>query len=417
MVLGGQCQYFLLEGRFGVPASITKDISMRCNLGDRINKLTALRAKLQLATFPDELENAQWKFGSPLADIKRLTERWRNGYDWRQHEKAINEELPMFTRDIDVDGFGALNFIMFTRRAKLLTPFRCCFATDVGPGSFFEVIRILPLLTASTAEHPSFHVVALSLPGFGFSEAPHKQGFGINQYAEVAHKLMVALGYNEYVTQGGDWGGIITRKMASTYGGRHLKAWHTNFPIPEPPSWKSPLSFLSFLLTPWSIEEKAGIERTKWFRTKGQGYSAQQSTQPQTLGYSLTDSPVGLLAWIYEKLVLWTDNYYWSDDEVLTWISLYWFSRAGPAASLRIYFELRGDCEDLGRNPTIPMGASWLRKSNNVVFESHHKTGGHFAATERPEELVRDVRKMFAKGSPAFAIVPGRTGYDAHVQQ
>ncbi|KAG2039582.1 Alpha/Beta hydrolase protein, partial [Suillus americanus] len=153
-----------------------------------------------------------------------------------------------------------------------------------------------------------------------------------------------------------------------------------------------------------------------------QGYFGQQSTQPQTLGYGLTDSPVGLLAWIYEKLVLWTDNYNWSDDEVLTWISLYWFSRAGPAASLRIYFELRGDCEDMGRNPTIPMGASffpkevlvlpaaWLRNSNNVVFESHHKTGGHFAATERPEELVRDVQKMFAKGSPAFAIVPGRTG-------
>ncbi|KAG1848728.1 Alpha/Beta hydrolase protein [Suillus subalutaceus] len=361
-------------------------------------KLTALRAKLQLATFPDELENAQWKFGSPLADIKRLTERWK--------KRAINEELPMFTRDID--------------KSETVDAIPLLFCHG-WPGSFFEVIKILPLLTASTAEHPSFHVVALSLPGFSFSEAPHKQGF--------AHKLMVALGYNEYVTQGGDWGGIITRKMASTYGGRHLKAWHTNIPIPEPPSWKSPLSFLSFLLTPWSIEEKAGIERTKWFRTQGQGYYTQQSTQPQTLGYSLTDSPVGLLAWIYEKLVLWTDNYYWSDDEVLTWISLYWFSRAGPAASLRIYFELRADTEDMGRNPTIPMGASffpkelivlpaaWLRKSNNVVFESHHKTGGHFAATERPEELVRDVRKMFAKGSPAFGIVPGRTGYDSHVQQ
>ncbi|KAG2342081.1 alpha/beta-hydrolase [Suillus weaverae] len=385
-------------------------------------KLTTLRATLELATFPDELEDAGWKYGPPLADMKRLTERWRNEYDWRKYEKEINEELPMFTRDIDVDGFSTLNIHYVHKKSESVDAIPLLFCHG-WPGSFLEVSKILPLLTASAPEHPSFHVVALSLPGFGFSEAPRKQGFGINQYAEVAHKLMIALGYSEYVTQGGDWGGLITRKMASVYGGRHHKAWHTNFPIAEPPSWKSPLFFLSFLLTPWSAEEKAGLERTRWFRTKGHGYLTQQSTQPQTLGYSLADSPVGLLAWIYEKLVLWTDNYNWSDDEVLTWVSLYWFSRAGPAASLRIYFELRGDCEDIGRSPSIPMGASffpkeiivlpaaWLRKSNNVVSESHHKTGGHFAATERPDELVQDVRKMFAKGSPAFAIVPGRTGY------
>jgi pimeloyl-ACP methyl ester carboxylesterase len=385
-------------------------------------KLTILHAKLELATFPDELEDAGWTYGPPLADMKRLTERWKNEYDWRKHEREINEELPMFTRDIDVDGFGALDIHYVHKKSESVDAIPLLFCHG-WPGSFLEVRKILPLLTASAPEHPSFHVVALSLPGYGFSEAPRKQGFGANQYAEVAHKLMIVLGYNEYVTQVGDWGGLITRRMASVYGGRYHKAWHTNLPIAEPPSWKTPLSFLSFLLTPWSIEEKAGIERTKWFRTKGSGYFAQQSTQPQTLGYSLADSPAGLLAWIYEKLVLWTDNYNWSDDEVLTWISLYWFSRAGPAASVRIYFELRGDCEDLGRSPTIPMGASffpkelivspaaWVRKSNNLVFESHHKTGGHFAAIERPEELVRDVRKMFAKGSLAFAIVPGRTGY------
>ncbi|KAG1742386.1 Alpha/Beta hydrolase protein [Suillus paluster] len=385
-------------------------------------KLTTLHAKLELATFPDELEDAGWKYGPPLADIKRLTERWRNEYDWRKHEKELNQELPMFTRDIDVDGFGTLNIHYVHKKSEVVDAIPLLFCHG-WPGSFLEVGKILPLLTASSPEHPSFHVVALSLPGFGFSEAPHTQGFALNQYSEVSHKLMLALGYNEYVTQGGDWGSIITRRMASVYGVKHHKAWHTNFPVAEPPSWKSPLSFLSFLLTPWSAEEKAGIERTSWFRSKGYGYFAEQSTQPQTLGYSLADTPVGLIAWIYEKLVLWTDNYQWSDDEVLTWISLYWFSRAGPAASLRIYFELAGDCEDLGPSPTIPMGvsyfpqelivlpAAWLRRLNKVVFESHHKTGGHFAAIEQPEELVRDVRKMFAKESPAFAIVPGRSGY------
>jgi len=153
----------------------------------------------------------------------------------------------------------------------------------------------------------------------------------------------------------------------------------------ETPSWKSPLSFLEFWLTPWTPEEKAGIERTEWFHTKGSGYISVQSTEPQTLGYGLADSPVGLLAWIYGKLALWTDGYKWSDDEgistvtevfgllltcfdiVLTWISLYWFSRAGPAASLRIYFEMAGECSNLGHGPTIPMGTSYFPKELIVV--------------------------------------------------
>ncbi|KAG1902331.1 Alpha/Beta hydrolase protein [Suillus fuscotomentosus] len=355
-------------------------------------KLTILRAKLELASFPNELEDARWKYGAPLADIKRLTERWKNSYNWRKYEKEINEQLPMFTCDIDVDGFGVLNIHYVHKKSETVDAIPLLFCHG-WPGSFLEVGKILPFLTSSAPEHPSFHVVVLSLPGFGFSEAPHKQGFAIDQYAEVAHKLMLALRYNEYVTHGGDWGSLITRRMASVYGGRHLKAWHTNSPLPKPPSWRLPLFFLSFLLTPWSTEEKAGIERTTWFQTKGQGYYHEQSTQPQTLGY------------------------------MLTWISLYWFSRNGPAASLRIYFELRSNCEDLGQSPTIPMGASffpkelivlptvWLCKSHNVVFESHHKTGGHFAATEVPEELAQDIWKMFVKGGPAFAIVPGRTGY------
>ncbi|KAJ8587264.1 alpha/beta-hydrolase [Rhizopogon salebrosus TDB-379] len=385
-------------------------------------KLTTLHAKLELATFPDELEDAGWKYGAPLADIKRLAEHWKNGYDWRKHERELNQELPMFTRDIEVDEFGALNIHYVHKKSEVVDAIPLLFCHG-WPGSFLEVRKILPLLIASSPEHPSFHVVAISLPGYGFSEAPRKQGFAAKQYAEVAHKLMLALGYNEYVTQGGDWGFLITRKMAFEYGGKHHKAWHTNFPIAEPPSWRSPLSFLALLLTPWSPEEKAGIERSQWFRTKGLGYVAEQGTQPQTLGYSLADSPIGLLAWIYEKLVLWTDDYKWTDDEVLTWISLYWFSRAGPAASLRIYFEMGSDWDDLRHGPNIPMGtshfpkelvvipAAWFRKINKVVFESHHKTGGHFAATERPEELVQDVRNMFARGSAAFAIVPGKTGY------
>ncbi|KAN0088172.1 Alpha/Beta hydrolase fold [Tylopilus felleus] len=389
-------------------------------------QLDLLRRKLELATFPDELEDADWKYGVPLADIKRLVARWKNGYDWRKYEKELNDELPMFTRDIDVDDFGTLD-IHYVHMKSTVTNAMPLLYCHGWPGTFFEARKLIPLLTASSRDHPSFHVVALSLPGYGFSEAPRKQGFSYKQYAEVAHKLMLSLGYNEYVTQGGDWGYVVTRQMAVDYGGKYDKAWHTNFPLVRPPSpLNEPLSFLVFLLTPWTAKEKEGLARTQWFHNQGSGYFAEQATQPQTLGYSLADSPVGLLAWIYEKLHHWTDNYPWEDDEILTWISLYWYSRAGPAASLRIYFEImKGQATSSVPSsfPKIPMGVSlfpkevvvlpkaWIRRSNRIVAEFEHDSGGHFAAHEKPNELAQDLRKMFGKGGGAYGVVPGKDGY------
>jgi len=213
-------------------------------------------------------------------------------------------------------------------------------------------------------------------------------------------------------------------------------AWHTNSPLCEPPTLLSqPLVYLWHLLIPYTSAEKAGVDRTKWFKTQGAGYFAEQSTQPQTLGYSLADSPVGLLAWIYEKMVNWVDEYTWDDDEVLTWVSIYWFSRAGPAASLRIYYEVTqaGERPEVplagerplppSQKPRIPLGVSyfpkeirhfpkaWRINTGNLVFQSDHTSGGHFAAHEKPEELAGDLRKMFGIGGPAFAAVPGKTGY------
>lgn len=162
------------------------------------------------------------------------------------------------------------------------------------------------------------------------------------------------------------------------------------------------------------------------------GYMLQQSTRPQTLGYGLHDSPVGLLAWLYEKLVKWTDEYPWTDDEVLTWVSLYWFSKAGPAASLRIYYEVaqHGDIRpdfspvDL---PTVPHGVSyfpkeciriplsWVKASANVVYSETHKKGGHFAAYEQPVEIAGALRKMFGRNGPVFGVVRQCTGFHDHV--
>ncbi|KAI5895058.1 alpha/beta-hydrolase [Schizophyllum commune H4-8] len=384
------------------------------------DRLALLQKKLELTIFPDELEDAGRDYGSPLADIKRLAAHWRSGFDWRKQEAALNADLPQFTRDIAVDGHGTLNVHYVHVRSAKAGAIPLLFVHG-WPGSFIEARKIAPLLAEGAEGQPSFHVVALSLPGFGFSEQPHKRGFAIPQYGEVAHKLMLALGYETYVTQGGDWGAGITRYMSLAYGVKHVKAWHTNMPTsfgPDPPNVQ---------LTPEEQEQaKLGVQ----WREKEGAYLRLQSTKPQTLGYGMTDSPVGLLAWIYEKLVSWTHNYPWTDDEVLTWISIYWFSRAGPTASFRIYYEsfsaiakAAAAGQALPPPSSIPLGFTILPGEivispkpirdllGNVVFEEKHDKGGHFAAYEVPEILVGDLRKMYAKGGPAYGVVEGKDGY------
>ncbi|KAL0573633.1 hypothetical protein V5O48_008329 [Marasmius crinis-equi] len=371
------------------------------------SKLENLQKKLELATFPDELEGVDWKYGVPSVDLRRLVARWKDGYDWRKEEKALNDSLQQFTKDIEVDEVhGTLNIHYVHHKSSIAGAIPLLFVHG-WPGSFVEVQKVAPLLTQSDSEeHPSFHVVALSLPGFGFSQGTTKPGFSASRHAE------------------------IIRRLAQMYGKKHVMAWHTNFPSAGafPPTLAQPLLYLRDLLTPRTAAEKAGMERTNWFLTEGMGYNIEQSTQPQTLGYALADSPIGLLAWIYEKLHNWTDSYPWSDDEVLTWVSLYYFSRAGPAASLRIYYEATkaGDrIRPASEKPTIPMGVShfpkelrrapktWIMNVGNLVFAAEHTSGGHFAAHERPQDLADDLRKMFGRGGAAYGVVPGKDGYSS----
>ncbi len=302
----------------------------------------------------------------------------------------------------------------------------------LGPGSFIEVLQILPLL--SKPGGPAFHIVAPSLPNYGFSEGPKKRGFGAKQYAETCHKLMLQLGYNEYVTQGGDWGFTITRAIGSLYPD-HCKASHINMIRAGPPTWsKHPILALQHAITPYSDKDKAGFSRTEWFSKEGRGYNLEQSTKPQTLAYALNDSPVALLAWIYEKLHDWTDGYPWSEDEIFTWISIYQFSRMGPGAAHRIYYEVQHTQPGPGKItradveryiPGVKLGMAynpkelgvfpktWCRTLGPVVYESDNPSGGHFFATEKPELLARDLRTMFGKGGGAFGVVKGKSGYDS----
>jgi pimeloyl-ACP methyl ester carboxylesterase len=319
-----------------------------------------LKRKLADADYPDELDTAeQWPYGSPLSDVKRLASHWEKKFDWRKIESKLNE-LPNFRKPVSVEGFGDIDihFVHKKNSNPNAVPLLFCHG---WPGSFIEVTKLLPLLEAGEKDgNAAFHIVAPSLPNFGFSQKILKPGFALSQYAETCHRLMQDLGYDKYVTQGGDWGFYITRIMGILYPDFVL-ASHINMVRAHPPSFASnPALALQHAVTPYSKAESEGMKRSNWFTSQGQAYRQLQATKPQTLSYAFADSPVALLAWIYEKLVDWTDGYAWTDDEILTWISIYWFSTAGSNAHIRIYYEA-------GHNPTdkVPdreVASDWVGK-------------------------------------------------------
>ena len=222
----------------------------------------------------------------------------------------------------------------------------------------------------------------------------------------------------------------VTRMMGLLYP-QHCKASHLNAVEAHAPTLSQhPGLWLRHLVSTYTVDEQAGLQRTSAISKNGMGYEIEQRTKPQTLGYALADSPVGLLAWIYEKLHEWTDDYPWTDEEILKWVSLYWFSTAGVAANLRIYYEA-WHCEDdeghqdraLKYIPFVKYGIAqfpkdmsvlpdlWLKTLGNVMLLSRNPRGGHFAAYEQAEVIVRDLKAMLEKGGKAYGCVNGLNGY------
>jgi hypothetical protein len=206
----------------------------------------------------------------------------------------------------------------------------------------------------------------------------------------------------------------------------HCKASHLNLILATAPKFtKQPFLATQNAINPYSDRDIDGLARTAWFDEEGFGYNMLQSTKPQTIGYALNDSLVALLSWIYEKLHDWTDNYPWTDEEVLTWVSIYWFSTAGPAASARTYHEATHPLPTATMSaftlrewiPTVKLGLSYFPKDIRVVpktwgrtlapvcYESEHTAGGHFATWEAPGAIAGDLVKMFQKGGHAIALL------------
>jgi hypothetical protein len=239
---------------------------------------------------------------------------------------------------------------------------------------------------------------------------------------------MLGLGYSQYVIQGGDWGSMISRIQARMFPAA-VRAVHVNMAAVRLANLlRSPLLLLRALITPWTQAERTGLAKGKEYAVSGNGYYQMQSTRPLTVAYCLADSPVALLGWVYEKLRIWSDDASaaWSDDELLDWMSVYWFSDAGPGSSVYTYHEAEAGMKAIGgfwEYMPAPLGVTqfpadlvgmprmFLRTLGNVVFERWADKGGHFAAWEVPDELVRDLRVMFGREGGAFGVVEGKNGY------
>ncbi|KAG8688960.1 hypothetical protein FRC11_004417 [Ceratobasidium sp. 423] len=388
------------------------------------DQLDELRKKLELARLPDELDlpaGQQWDWGIPLAVLKPVVDYWRTKYDWRAVEERINRTLPQFTTYVESAKHGQQEVHFVHKRSENPNAVPLIFVHG-WPGNFLEASILAYDVDPKDPKHPSFHVIAPSLPGFVFSQRANTPGMNAVGTAYLFDKLMVKLGYKHYVAQGGDWGSLVVRALAIYHQDTCL-ATHSNvnfFHYPAP--LKNPIMTLKTTLGLAGLpggyprDEIDGIKNAEELRATGIAYQQIQGTRPQTLAVGLTDSPVGLLAWIGEKMYVWTDSYPWTPEELITWTMLYWIS--GPAGGLRYYKEnsITGPPKDpelraeLGRlrsswSPTL-FGFSWFPKEivalpvewagigQQLVYSKKHNKGGHFPAWEVPELLVNDIQNF-----------------------
>ena len=362
--------------------------------------LDDLRSRIKLTRWPDQQTPADWSQGVPLDYLQSLATYWAQSYDWRIVESRLNL-LPQFTTTID--GLD-IHFIHIKSTDPTAQPL---IMTHGWPGSIIEFLKVLEPLADPTADGKSdrlaFDIVCPCIPGYGFSAKPTQPGWGIERIAAAWDVLMVRLGYQSYFAQGGDWGAAITSEIGQQNLG-HCRGIHVNMPggWPTPEARRNPTS-----------RDQLAFDGAHYYRDHDSGYSKQQSTRPQTIGYSLVDSPTGLLAWIVEKFWAWTDcdgdpENVLSKDEMLDNVMVYWLNASG-ASSARLYWEsfgktIKGE-ENQIKIPTgcsifpkeiVPIPRSWAEQRYvNIVYWNELDRGGHFAAFEQPDLFVEELRNCF----------------------
>lgn len=359
--------------------------------------LDDLKARLANARWPEKETVDDWDQGVPLAYAQELAAYWAREYDWRGIEARLNAH-PNFLATIDGLDIHFLHIRSSNPAARPLI------LTHGWPGSVLEFLDVIEPLSAD------YHLVIPSLPGYGFSGKPAEAKWSVEHIAAAWDALMAALGYNRYFAQGGDWGSAVTCAIGGNHPDR-CAGIHVNMIVGQPdPATMGELT----------DDEKAYLARFGWYRAKDNGYSTQQATRPQTIGYALADSPVGQMCWIVEKCHGWTDCGHQpggqsigghpekalSRDAMLDTVSLYWLTNSA-ASSARLYwhsFAQFGFGEihvptgcSLFPNEIMRLSRRWAEgRYKNIVYWNELDKGGHFAAWEQPELFVAEVRAAFA---------------------
>jgi pimeloyl-ACP methyl ester carboxylesterase len=365
------------------------------------DQLEDLRQRLRRTRWPEAETVEDWTQGIPLSYTQDLCAYWADGYDWRLTEQRLNA-LPQFRTE--VDGLD-LHFLHIRSPHPGAMPL---IVTHGWPGSIIEFMKVIGPLTDPVAHGAdaadAFDLVCPSLPGYGYSAKPEAPGWGVERIAAAWVELMARLGYERYGAQGGDWGSAVTTSVG-LQDPSHLAGIHLNMPIVPPGS----ITFENL-----SETEQAAVAAMAHYQQWESGYSKQQSTRPQTVGYGLVDSPVGQCAWIVEKFWAWTDcnghpENVLTRDELLDNVMLYWLTASG-ASSARLYWEsFDGNfLERDGESINAPTGCSIFPKEiirisrrwaesrfSNIVYWNELDRGGHFAAFEQPELFVNELRSFF----------------------
>ncbi|MEO6123257.1 MAG: epoxide hydrolase family protein [Ilumatobacteraceae bacterium] len=358
--------------------------------------LDDLRQRLANTRWPDEIEGSDWTYGTDLAYLQSLCESWQH-FDWRSVEARLNV-WPQIVTTIDGQRIHAIHARSPEPNAMPLI------ITHGWPGSVVEFLDVIEPLRdpRSHGGDPAdaFHIIAPSIPGYGFSGPTHESGWDVRRVAEAWAVLMARLGYDRYGAQGGDWGSMISSQIG-VVDAEHLAGIHINMVLGIPDD------------TALSADDQALIDQTGAFMNAGTAYQQIQGKNPQTLGYGLSDSPAGLAGWITEKFHHWTHHpdgdleTAITREQLLANLTLYWVTGT-INSSIRLYFE----SQQSGRFPPfervevptgcavfpgeiISMPQAWARNLYNVTRYTTFDRGGHFAAMEEPDLFIDDVRAFF----------------------
>lgn len=363
------------------------------------SELADLRRRLAATRLPDPIEGTGWEAGTPVDVLREWVDHWRDVYDWRAEEAALNLLDHYRTR---IDG-QSIHFVHARSPHADALPL---LIVHGWPGSVVEFLGVIPRLTRPEAHGgraaDAFHVVAPSLPGYGFSEPPRTRGWDVPRIARAFAALMERLGYARYGAQGGDWGAQVVTRLGAL-DAEHLVGIHLNMPIGAQPEDGAPLG----------EADRAELAAMARFQAEESAYALLQGTKPQTLGAALEDSPAGLLAWILEKFHGWSDcggeiESVFDRNRLLTNVMLYWLTGTATSAA-RLYWESRqgGMWSEKPGYVSVPTGVArypkevvrfpraWVERQYRVTHWAEMPRGGHFAALEQPELFSADLREFF----------------------